>query len=39
MARRKYTEEDILRLLCEIEVHLHDGMDGVSGTVAWGVRS
>ena len=30
MARRKYNEEDILRLLRETEVHLHGGMDVVS---------
>ena len=30
MARKKYSEEDILRLLQEIEVHLHVGMDVVS---------
>ena len=27
MARKRYNEEDILRLLREIEVHLHGGMD------------
>ena len=30
MARKRHNEEDILRLLCEIEVHLHGGMDVVS---------
>ena len=30
MARKKYNEEDILRLLREIEVHLHGGMDIVN---------
>ena len=30
MARKRYEEEDILRLLREIEVHLHDGMDVAS---------
>jgi putative transposase len=30
MARRKYNEEDILRLLRETEVHLHGGRDVVS---------
>ena len=30
MARKRYNEEDILRLLREIEVHLHGGMDVVS---------
>ena len=29
MARKRYNEEDILRLLREIEVHLHGGMDVV----------
>ena len=27
MARKRYNDEDILRLLREIEVHLHGGMD------------
>ena len=30
MARKRYNEEDILRLLLEIEVHLHGGMDVVN---------
>ena len=30
MARKRYNEEDILRLLREIEVHLHEGMDVVN---------
>ena len=30
MARKRYSEEDILRLLLEIEVYLHGGMDDVS---------
>ena len=30
MARKRYNDEDILRLLREIEVHLHGGMDVVS---------
>jgi len=30
MARKRYNEEDILRLLREIDVHLHGGMDVVS---------
>ena len=30
MARKRYNEEDILRLLREIEVHLYGGMDVVS---------
>ena len=30
MARKRYSEEDILRLLREIEVYLHGGMDVVS---------
>ncbi len=30
MARRRYNEEDILRLLRETELHLHGGRDVVS---------
>jgi hypothetical protein len=30
MARKRYNEEDILRLLREIEIHLNGGMDVVS---------
>ena len=30
MARKRHNEEDILRLLREIEVHLHGGVDVVS---------
>ena len=30
MARKRYKEEDILRLLREIEVHLNSGMDVLS---------
>ena len=30
MVRKRYSEEDILRLLREIEVYLHGGMDVVS---------
>ena len=30
MARKRYNEEDILRLLREIDVHLHGGMDVMS---------
>ena len=30
MARNRYSEDDILRLLREIEVHLSDGMDVIS---------
>ena len=30
MARKRYNEKDILRLLREIEVHLHGGIDVVS---------
>lgn len=31
MARKRYSDEGALRLLREIDVHLHDGMD-VAGT-------
>ena len=30
MARKRYSDEDILKLLREIDVHLHDGLDVVS---------
>ena len=30
MARKRYTDEDVLKLLREIDVHLHDGLDVVS---------
>ena len=33
MARKRYSDEDILKLLREIEVHLHDGTD-FSGKVS-----
>ena len=37
MARKRYNEEDILRLLREIEVHLHGGMDVVSACRTAGI--
>ena len=37
MARKRYNEEDILRLLREIEVHLHEGMDVVSACRTAGI--
>ena len=37
MARKRYNEEDILRLLREIEVHLHGGMDVVSACRSAGI--
>ena len=30
MARKRYSDEDVLKLLLEIEVHLYDGMDVIS---------
>jgi len=30
MARKRYSDEDALNVLREIEVHLHDGLDVVS---------
>ena len=30
MARKRYSNEDILKLLREIEIHIHGGMDVVS---------
>ena len=37
MARKRYNEEDILRLLREIEVHLYGGMDFVSACRTAGI--
>ena len=37
MARKRYWDEDILKLLREIEVHLHDGMDVISACRKAGV--
>ena len=30
MGRKRYSDEDVLKLLREIDVHLHDGLDVVS---------
>ena len=30
MARKRYSDEDMLKLLREIDVHLHDGLDVVN---------
>ena len=37
MARKRYSDEDILKLLHEIEVHIHGGMDVVSACRKAGV--
>ena len=37
MARKRYGEEDILRLLREIELHLHGGMDVLSACRTSGI--
>jgi transposase-like protein len=37
MARKRYWDEDILKLLREIEVHIHGGMDVVSACRKAGV--
>ena len=37
MARKRYNEEDILRLLREIDVHLHGGMDVMSACRTAGI--
>ena len=37
MARKRYSEEDILRFLREIEVHLHGGMNVISACRAAGI--
>lgn len=38
MARKRYSEDDILRLLREIEVHLSDGMDVISACRAASIQ-
>ena len=30
MARKRYSDEDVLKFLLEIDVHLHDGLDVVN---------
>ena len=30
MARKRYSDEDVLKLLSEIDVHLHDDLDVLS---------
>ena len=30
MARKRFSDEDALKILCEIDVHLHDGFDFLS---------
>jgi len=30
MVRKRYSDEDVLKILREIDVHLHDGLDVVS---------
>lgn len=37
MARKRYSDEDALKLLREIDVHLHDGLDVVSSCRKAGV--
>ena len=37
MARKRFSDEDILKLLREIEVHIHGGMDVVSACRKAGV--
>ncbi|AVX05990.1 low calcium response locus protein (plasmid) [Maritalea myrionectae] len=37
MARKRHSDEDILRLLREIEVHIHSGMDVVGACRKAGV--
>jgi putative transposase len=37
MAHKRYSEEDILRLLREIEVHLSGGMDVITACRAAGI--
>ena len=37
MARKRYSDEDILKLLREMEIHIHAGMDVVSACRKAGV--
>ena len=37
MARKRYSDEDALKLLREIDVHLHDGLDVVSASRKAGI--
>ena len=37
MARKRYSDEDALKILREIDVHLHDGLDVVSACRKAGV--
>ena len=37
MARKRYSDEDVLKLLREIDVYLHDGLDVVSACRKAGV--
>lgn len=37
MTRKRYRDEDALKLLREIEVHLHGGMDVVSASRKAGI--
>ena len=30
MARKRYSDEQVLKLLCEVDFHVHDGLDVVS---------
>ena len=39
MAWKRYSDEDVLKLLREINVHLHDGLDVVSACRKAGIRS
>jgi hypothetical protein len=38
MARKRYSDEDVLKLLREIDVHLHDGLDVVSACRKAGIQ-
>ena len=39
MARKRYSDEDVLKLLREIDVHLHDGLDVVSACRKSGISN
>ncbi len=38
MARKRYSDEDVLKLLREIDVHLHDGLDVLSACRITGIQ-
>ena len=39
MARKRYSDEDALKILPEIDFHLHDGLDVVSACFKAGISN